>query len=115
MAISQQIGSNNSNEAPATVFLDQQFPLRSGTHGEVCCYLVYFDHLMAIKTDGTTTSLVTPSQFQDSDGSLDGPNAITLSDGTTHVEIRLCNGQKANQELHPCIEDVRIDTVLAAC
>ncbi len=100
--------------APATEFLDRQFPLRSGTHQDVSTYLVYFDHLMAIKKDGSTTSLVTPSQFQDADGSLDGPNAIVLSNGDTQVQIRLRSCRTANGAPHPCIDDVRIETVLAA-
>lgn len=115
MTISQQFDINATPRAPATEFLDHQFPLRDGTHKDVCSYLVYFDHLMAIKTDGSTTSLVTPSQFQDSDGCLDGPTAILLSDGSTHVEIRLCNAPKTKAAAHACIDDIRINTVLATC
>ncbi len=113
MANSQHFNEVEGKQVLATEFLDHQFPLRIGTHAEVSCYLVYFEHLMAIRTDGTTTSLVTPSQFQDSDGCLDGPNVVSLSDGSTHVEIRLCNAPKSAQEHHSCIQDVRIDTVLA--
>ena len=101
-------------QASATQLLDRQFPLRSGTHKEVSTYLVYFDHLMAIKTDGSTTSLVTPSQFHSSDGSLDGPNFIVLNDGQTQVQIRMRHCRKADNTLHPCIDDVRFETVLRA-
>ncbi len=114
MGTQETTSTADFTQAPATEILDRQFPLISGTHKDVSTYLVYFDHLMAIKTDGTTTSLVTPSQFQDADGSLDGPNAIVLSNGDTSVQIRLRNCASSNAP-HPCIDDVRIETVLSAC
>jgi len=114
MGTPEQTTMSNFTNAPATEFLDQQFPLRAGTHNDVSTYLVYFDHLMAIKTDGSTTCLVNAAQFMDADGSLDGPNAITLSDGDTQVQIRLraCSGIEGRN--HPCIDDIRIETVLRA-
>jgi len=112
MGTNEAFNLANNSEAPATDFLDSQFPLRSGTHQDVSTYLVYFDHLMAIKTDGSTTSLVKSSQFFDADGCLDGPNAITLKDGDTQVQIRLAVCRGKNGAPHPCIDDVRIETVL---
>jgi len=114
MGTNEAINLADMTDAPATDFLDRQFPLRSGTHQDVSTYLVYFDHLMAIKTDGSTTSLVKASQFLDADGCLDGPNSITLKDGETEVQIRLCVCRGQNGAPHPCIDDVRIETVLSA-
>jgi len=114
MGTNDAMQTTDINSAPASEFLDRQFPLRSGTHQDVSTYLVYFDHLMAIKTDGTTTSLVKPSQFTDADGCLDGPTAITLADGDTQVQIRLASSGGRNNGRHPCIDDVRIETVLRA-
>jgi len=112
MGSPELLNTDGFSNAPATEFLDRQFPLRSGTHKEVSTYLVYFEHLMVIKNDGSTSSLVKPSQFMDADGSLDGPSAITLCDGDTQVQIRLAN--RCAGAAHACIEDVRIETVLSA-
>jgi len=105
---------NDFSQVSATELLDLHFPLRSGTHSEVSTYLVYFDHLMAIQTDGSTTSLVTPSQFDSADGSLDGPCAIVLDNGETRVQIRMRSCRKEDNSLHPCIEDMRVRTLLRA-
>ena len=115
MSTPETIHIDAINESPATQLLDRQFPLRSGTHNYVSTYLVYFEHLLAIKTDGSTTCLVTPSQFQYADGSLDGPNAIVLNDGYTQVQIRMRHCRNANNTLHPCIDEVGIKTTLRAC
>ena len=98
----------------ATNFLDKKFPLRTGTHSDLRTYLVYFDHLMAIKTDGSTTSLVTPSQFHDADGSLDGPTTISLHADETHVQIHLQACQNGADAQHPCIDRVYVEMVLSA-
>lgn len=114
MGTNDVINRTDFSNAAVTDFLDSQFPLRSGTHSDVRTYLVYFDHLMAIKSDGSTTSLVTPSQFQDADGSLDGPTAISLSTGETLVQIHLQRCQSGAAKQHPCIEKVHVEMVLSA-
>lgn len=102
------------SSAAITGILDKHFPLRSGSHRDVKAYLVYFAHLMAIKSDGSTTSLITPSQFQNADGSLDGPTAISLSTGETHVQIHIKNCQSGVSIQHPCIDQVHLNMVLNA-
>jgi len=114
MGTKDKINQEDFSNANITRLLDAQFPLRSGTHSDVKTYLVYFDHLMVIKTDGTTTSLVTPSQFQGADGSLDGPTAISLSTGETQVRIHLQNCQSSLDAQHPCIDKVHVEMVLSA-
>ncbi len=114
MGNNDAINSADFSNAAVTDFLDKQFPLRTGTHSDVRSYLVYFDHLMAIRTDGSTTSLVTPAQFQDADGSLDGPTAISLSSGDTQVQIHLQNCSLRSDNQHPCIDKVHVEMVLSA-
>lgn len=114
MGTNDVINQADFSNPAVTSLLDEQFPLRSGTHSDVRAYLVYFDHLMVIKTDGSTTSLVTPSQFQDADGSLDGPTAVSLSNGNTRVRIHLQNCQSGADAQHPCIDKVQVELLLSA-
>jgi len=114
MSTTNVIHQDDFTNTAVTSFLDKKFPLRTGTHNDVVTYLVYFDHLMAIKTDGSTTSLVTPSQFKDADSSLDGPTTISLHADETHVQIHLQACQNSAGTQHPCIDKVYVETVLSA-
>lgn len=114
MRTTDVINQEDFSNAAITRLLDEQFPLRSGTHSEVKTYLVYFDHLMAIKTDGSTTSLVTPSQFQKADGSLDGPTVISLDSGETQAQIHLQTCHSSPDSQHPCINKVHLEMGLSA-
>ncbi|MGQ7847595.1 hypothetical protein ACUNV4_24095 [Granulosicoccus sp. 3-233] len=67
--------------------LDHSFPLTEGSHGNVTAYLTYFDHLVAIQADGTSTGLAHPSQFVEASGLEDAPSCIRLEHKGLQVEI----------------------------
>ena len=114
MGTNDVIKQEDFSNTAITDVLDKQFPLRSGSHRDVKAYLEYFNNLMAIKFDGSTTSLVTPSQFETADGSLDGLTAISLSTGEIHVQIYLQSCQSGGPIQHPCIDRVHLNMVLSA-
>jgi len=98
----------------ATTLLDSKFPLQQGSHSEVASYVVYFNHLIAITTDGRTTGLETTSHFISSDGSLYGLSAFVLGDGYTLVNIGMRRCANADDTLHPCIEEMSVVTISLA-
>jgi len=71
----------------AVSFLDQSFPLARGSHGTATAYLVYFDHLLVIQMDGSTTGLSSPSQFLEAGGNEECPQSILLESNGLQVEI----------------------------
>lgn len=71
----------------AIEMLDGVFPLVRGSHATVRTYLVYFDHLLAIQADGTSTGLANPSQFREAGGCEECPQSVLLQNGSLMVEI----------------------------
>lgn len=86
MGMNQQFRTTASWDQ-AIDLLDYRFPLTEGSHGSVTSYLTYFDHLIAIQSDGTTTGLVHPSQFVEASGVEDAPSCIRLEHEGLQVEI----------------------------
>jgi len=82
----------------AVNLLDHSFPLTEGSHGSVTSYLTYFDHLVAIQADGTTTGLVHPAQFVEASGLEDAPSCIRLEHKGLQVEIE--PGRRQSGSLH---------------
>lgn len=77
----------SANWDQAINFLDQSFPLAEGSHGSAKAYLVYFDHLLVIQNDGSTTGLSRPSQFVEAGGNEEAPQSILLEHNGLQVEI----------------------------
>lgn len=71
----------------AVQLLDHSFPLADGSHSEATAYLSYFDHLLVIKGDGSTTGLVRPSQFTHASGVEEAPCCVHLEHDGLQVEI----------------------------
>lgn len=71
----------------AVKLLDQSFPLADGSHSEATAYLCYFDHLLVIKNDGTTTGLAKPSQFTHASGIEEAPCCVHLEQNGLQIEI----------------------------
>ncbi len=69
-------------------FLDENFPLATGSHTESCSYQVQNGHL-AIKLSNRTVSLKDGSQFVALRGSPERPVAVLLRNNNLHVEISI--------------------------
>ncbi|MGL5408322.1 MAG: malate synthase [Shewanella sp.] len=81
-------------------FLDRVFPLSTGSHQDVCSYVVYYQHLLAFFADGSQSGLRHPKHFVDFNGSKNAPCAIELCDQDYHVELHFDrNGMIGTREL----------------
>lgn len=89
-------------------YLDTAFPLKDGSHRDAVSYMVYFQNLLVILADGSTTGLQMPKQYQGKDGPADAPDSIYLSDNDLKVEISFDQcGSKGAIDL-ASIEDIQI-------
>lgn len=70
-------------------FLDSNFPLSEGSHGDVTQYRVYFDRLVAHLNTGRCVGLVRPAQFNDYGGDRECPSSILLSSSALEIELQL--------------------------
>lgn len=86
MGMNQQFRSSASWDQSISL-LDHSFPLVQGSHSTATAYLVYFDHLLVIQADGSTTGLSSPSQFVEAGGNAEAPQSILLDNHGLQVEI----------------------------
>lgn len=90
-------------------FLDKTFPLTEGSHRDAVSYMVYFQNLLIILADGTTTGLKQPRQFTGKNGPADDPDSIILEHNGSHTEIMFDrNGRTGATDL-ACIEDIQLE------
>lgn len=70
-------------------FLDQNFPLMHGCHGQVVGYSTANGSLIATLENGHSTMMVTPKLFAGYRGEADNPSAILLKHNNLHVELTI--------------------------
>ena len=100
--------------AKAKAFLDDVFPLESGSHKDVSSYVVYYHHLLAFFDDGSQTGLKQPSQLVAVNGQRSDPEAVLLKNNGLHVEIHFDrNGQNGVKD-KANINDIVIESALSA-
>jgi len=92
-------------------FLDKTYPLTEGSHRDAVSYMVYFQNLLVILADGSTTGLQQPKQFVGKNGPTDKPDSILLEHNGTHTEIQFdCNGRNGSSDL-ASIDDIQLQSV----
>lgn len=91
----------SANWDQAINLLDHSFPLAQGSHSTASAYLVYFDHLLVIQADGSTTGLSTPSQFVEAGGNAEAPQSILLDNHGLQVEIEPAQSCASNRSAQP--------------
>lgn len=69
--------------------LDELFPLKSGSHSQVCEYLVYYHQLLALFPDGSSSGLRQAGQLIGLTGSREKPSSLLLKAGECHIELEL--------------------------
>lgn len=90
-------------------FLDQTFPLDSGSHRDVTSYLVYYQHLLAMFPDGSTQGLKDPCQFVALSGHKSAPTDLVLKNNGLHVVIEIDrNGSNGKHDLAG-IQDIQME------
>ena len=92
-------------------FLDKTYPLTEGSHRDAVSYMVYFQNLLVILADGSTTGLQQPKQFIGKNGPTDKPDSILLEHNGTHTEIQFdSNGRNGSSDL-ASIDDIQLQSV----
>ncbi|NVK27794.1 MAG: malate synthase G [Flavobacteriia bacterium] len=94
-------------------FLDQVFPLESGSHHDVISYMVYYHHLLAFFQDGSQTGLQQPCQLVAVNGQRSEPEAILLKNHGLHVEIQFDRNGKNGANDPANINDILIESALS--
>ena len=90
-------------------FLDNTFPLSEGSHRDAVSYMVYFQNLLVILADGSTTGLQNPSQLAGKNGPTNEPESILLKHRGMHTEILFdCNGVNGQADLAN-IDDIQLE------
>jgi len=93
-------------------FLDQTFPLNTGSHHDVTSYLVYYQHLLAMFADGSTQGLKNPCQFAALSGHKSEPTDIVLKNNGLHVVIEIDrNGSNGKNDLAG-VQDIQLEAAL---
>jgi len=99
--------------AKAKDFLDEVFPLESGSHKDVISYVVYYHHLLAFFQDGSQTGLQQPCQLVAVNGQRSEPEAILLKNNGLHVEIQFDRNGKNGAKDPANINDILIESALS--
>jgi len=99
--------------AYAKGFLDKAFPLAKGTHHNVSSYLVYYQHLLALFPDGSTSGLKKPCQFAALSGSKNEPTSILLVNNGLHVEIQIDRNGSNGATDFAGVQDVLVESALS--
>ncbi|WP_409419134.1 malate synthase G [Marinomonas sp. RS-M-Aa-14] len=99
--------------AKAKDFLDDVFPLESGSHKDVISYVVYYHHLLAFFQDGSQIGLKQPCQLVAVNGQRSEPEAILLKNNGLHVEIQFDRNGKNGVKDPANINDILIESALS--
>jgi malate synthase len=93
-------------------FLDEQFPLATGSHHEVTSYLVYYQHLLAFLADGTECGLQNPCQFVAFDGSKTAPSYLLLKNNGLHVGLHIDRTGRIGANDKAGVDDIQMESAL---
>lgn len=93
-------------------FLDQHFPLNTGSHHDVSSYLVYYQHLLAFFPDGSESGLKNTCQFVAFDGSKNDPSYLLLKNNGLHVGLQIDRVGKIGSTDKAGIDDIQIESAL---
>ena len=93
-------------------FLDEQFPLNTGSHHEVTSYLVYYQHLLAFFADGTECGLKDPCQFVAFDGSKNSPTYLLLKNNGLHIGLHIDRTGEIGATDIAGIDDIQMESAL---
>ena len=90
-------------------FLDKTFPLTEGSHRDAVSYMVYFQNLLVILADGSTTGLQKPRQFVGKNGPTNEPESILLKHSGMHAEIIFDHNGKVGEHDLANIDDIQLE------
>ncbi|VVQ18109.1 malate synthase G [Pseudomonas fluorescens] len=97
----------------ARAFLDQAFPLNSGSHAAVTRYLIENGTLQATLNDGSLTGLANAAQYIGFQGPPADPVAILLKNNDLHVEIQIDRQSVIGQADTAGVKDLLLEAALS--
>ncbi|MCK4710776.1 MAG: malate synthase G, partial [Gammaproteobacteria bacterium] len=98
----------------AKEFLDDIFPLSSGSHHDVTSYVVYFQNLLAFFPDGSSMGLTDPKQFVALCGHKSEPCSILLKNNGLHVEIQIDRSGFTGEKDLAGVNDIIVEAAITA-
>jgi malate synthase len=99
--------------AKARAFLDQAFPLATGSHAEATLYALDGAALSVKLASGAKTGLADPSQFVGYHGSATGLSAILLKHNNLHAEIRIDRTHPIGKDDPAGVADVVMEAAIS--
>ncbi|WP_435212041.1 malate synthase G [Luminiphilus sp. nBUS_16] len=96
----------------ARAFLDQNFPLRDGTHTDATAYTIESGALKVSQRDGSTGTLHTDDQWVGYTGDSAQPNSILLKNNGLHAEIQIDSSHPVGQTDPAGVKDVCLESAL---
>ena len=94
-------------------FLDENFPLKEGSHHDVQSYSVYFHHLLATFPDGSQSGLAQPCQFVASSNPDVEPTSIVLKNNGLHIELIINRKGNIGKTDIAGLDDIQIESALS--
>ncbi|WP_086981962.1 malate synthase G [Vibrio aphrogenes] len=94
-------------------FLDQNFPLKQGSHHDVQAYTVYFRHLLATFPDGSQSGLAQPCQFVASSNPDVEPTSIVLKNNGLHIELIINRKGAIGRHDLAGLDDIQVESALS--
>ncbi len=92
-------------------FLDETYPLASGSHSDVTAYAIKDGKLVATLADGETT-LKDSQQLQGYNGSSDEPSEIILKNNGLHTIIQIDKTSQIGQSDNAGVKDVILEAAV---
>lgn len=96
----------------AKTFLDQNFPLRDGTHTDATAYTIESGELKVSQRDGSTGTLKADDQWVGYTGDSAQPYSILLKNNGLHAEIQIDSSHPIGQTDPAGVKDVCLESAL---
>lgn len=94
-------------------WLDENFPLASGSHKDVAAYQIVDDGLKAKLADGSETSLANSEQLSGFDGDKAAPTGVLLNHNGLHIEIQIDAAHPIGKTDPAQVKDILVEAALS--
>lgn len=97
----------------AAQFLDDSFPLQSGSHADAQAYRID-DGQLRVEVNGSPVSLADPAQFVGHQGGAAEPSAVLLVRNAVHAEIQIDKNTPIGADHAAGVKDVLMEAAITA-
>lgn len=96
----------------AKAFLDENFPLKQGSHADAKAYRVEHNQLVVELVDGNQTGLATEALFVGYNGEPQAPNEIVLKSNGLHVIVQVDKTNPIGQTDQAGVKDIVLEAAV---